>query len=112
MPGQDDQGQQYAQEYASLKGADPGMLVREIKQMQQQVAVLMVQNLERLPNVSGQLSRLIPLFDRVLKELQQATNVQSSVRPPLGLGSAMPPPDSPNAGGPPPGGGPGSLPVM
>lgn len=92
-----DPGAQYAQQVASLKGADPGLLLQEMKAMKQKCAVLMVQNLERLPNVSGQLSKLIPMFDRVVKEISQAQNVNSAVRQPLGMGAAMPPPDSPNA---------------
>ena len=104
-PDQQDAGAQYAQQVASLKGADPGMLLQTMKAMKQQCAVLMVQNLERLPNVSGQLSKLVPMFDRVIKELGQAQNVNSAVRSPIGMGAAMPPTDSPNATAPPnPGG--------
>jgi len=85
-------GGDYAQQVSELKGADPGMLLREIKQMKQKCAVLMVQNLERLPNVSGQLSKMVPMFDRVIKEIGQANNVNAAVRnPPIGLGAANPP---------------------
>jgi hypothetical protein len=91
-----DQGAQYAQQVASLKQADPGMLLQEMKSMKQKCAVLMVQNLERLPNVSGQLSKLIPMFDRVVKEISQAQNVNQAVQP-LGMGAAMPPASSPQA---------------
>lgn len=94
-----DTGQQYAQQVAELKGADPGMLLRQIKQMKQICAVLMVQNLERLPNVSGKLSKLIPQFDSVLKEIQQAQNVNSAVRSPVGMGAAQPPQDGAAPGG-------------
>jgi hypothetical protein len=97
MPGGDSGGggaEQYAQQVASLKGADPGMLLQEIKAMKQKCAVLMVQNLERLPNVSGTLSKLIPQFDRVIKEISQAQNVNSAVRPPLAMGAAQPPQDA------------------
>jgi hypothetical protein len=97
--GGDDAGAQYSQQVAELKGADPGMLLREMKKMKQQCAVLMVQNLERLPNVSGQLSKLIPMFDRVIKELSQAQNVNSAVRPPVGMGAAQPPQQGAPPGG-------------
>ena len=97
--GGDDAGAQYSQQVAELKGADPGMLLREMKKMKQQCAVLMVQNLERLPNVSGQLSKLIPLFDRVLKEISQAQNVNSAVRSPVGMGAAQPPQQGAPPGG-------------
>ena len=98
--GGDDAGAQYAQQVSELKGADPGMLLREMKKMKQQCAVLMVQNLERLPNVSGQLSKLIPLFDRVIKEISQAQNVNSAVRQPVGMGAAQPPLQGAPPGGP------------
>lgn len=99
MPGGEDAGAAYAQQVSELKGADPGMLLREMKQMKQKCAVLMVQNLERLPNVSGQLSKLIPMFDRVVKEISQAQNVNSAVRPPIGLGAAQPPQQGATPGG-------------
>jgi hypothetical protein len=99
MPGQggDDSGAGFAQQVASLKQADPGMLLQEIKAMKQKCAVLMVQNLERLPNVAGTLSKLIPMFDRVTKEISQAQNVNSAVRAPIQMGAAQPPADSSNA---------------
>jgi hypothetical protein len=90
---------QYAQQVAQLKGADPSMLLREITEMKKKCAVMMVQNLERLPNVSGTLSKLIPQFDRVIKEIQQASNVNSAVRPPIGMGAAQPPQDGQAPGG-------------
>lgn len=86
-----DAGSQYAQQVSELKGADPGMLLRQLKQMKQICAVLMVQNLERLPNVSGQLAKLVPMFDRVIKEATQAQNVNSAVRNPIQMGAAQPP---------------------
>ena len=95
--GDPSQGPDYAQQVAQLKGADPGMLLQEMKQMKQKCAVLMVQNLERLPNVSGSLSKLIPQFDKVIKEISQAQNVNSAVRNPIQMGAAQPPQDSSGA---------------
>lgn len=88
-----DDASSYAGQVAELKGADPGMLMQQLKKMKQMCAVLMVQNLERLPNVAGKLSKLIPMFDQVLKEAQQAGNVDGAVRPPIGMGAAQPPMD-------------------
>ena len=99
MPGMPGQGggaepaaTDYASQVAELKGADPGMLLRQIKAMKQIAAVLMVQNLERLPNVAGQVSKLIPMFDRIIKEIQQASNTAQAVRNPIGMGAAQTPP--------------------
>lgn len=97
--GQDDAGAQYAQQVSELKGADPGMLLQQVKKMKQICAVLMVQNLERLPNVSGKLSKLVPMFDQVIKEIQQASNVNSAVRQPVQMGAAQPPQAGANTGG-------------
>ena len=85
----------YAQQVSSLKGADPGGLLRQLQQMKQICAVMLVQNLERLPNVSGKLAKLIPQFDAVIKEAQQAANTDAAVRtPPIAMGAAQPAPDS------------------
>ena len=84
-------GGQYAQQVAEMKGANPQMLLEQLKKMKQMVAVLMVQNLERLPNVAGQLSKLVPMFDRVIKEASQAQNAVQAVRDPIGMGQAQAP---------------------
>lgn len=102
QPGQGggDQGgdAQYAQQVSSLKMADPGMLLREIKSMQQRCAILVVQNLERMPNVAGKLSKLNNDFNGVIKELSQAQNVNQAVRNPVNMGAAQPPQDAPTGG--------------
>src|ERR1700722_16704984 len=85
--GGQDPAAQYSQQVSELKGADPGMLNRQLKQMKQMCAVLMVQNLDRLPNVAGRLSKLIPMFDQVLKEVQAASNVDGAVRNPIQMGA-------------------------
>jgi hypothetical protein len=94
-----DAGDQYGQMTADLRGADPGGLLRQLKQMKSIVAVMMVQNLERLPNVAGKLSKLIPQFDAVIKEAQQAASVDAAVRQPIQMGAAQPNPQPDAAGG-------------
>lgn len=86
-------GDQYSQQVAELKGADPGGLTRQLKAVKQIIAIMLVQNLERLPNVSGKLSKLIPQIDAVLKEVQQASNVNAAVRNPnpIQMSAAQPP---------------------
>jgi hypothetical protein len=98
--GGDDASQAYVQQVSELKGADPGMLLRQVQQLKKICASMAVQNLERLPNVAGQLFKIVPSFDRVLKELQQAQSVNSAVRQPIGMGAAQPPsPEGMTAGG-------------
>lgn len=94
QPGQPGAADQYAQQVSSLKGADPGGLLRQVNQMKAICAVMLVQNIERLPNVSGKLAKLIPQFDAVIKEIQQAANVDSVVRNPVQMGAAQPQPDA------------------
>lgn len=92
QPGQGpDAGDQYAQQVSELKGADPNGLARQVKAMKQICAVMLVQNLDRLPNVAGKISKIIPMFDGVLKEIQQASQVNSAVRGPINMGAAQPP---------------------
>lgn len=87
----DDAGQQYAQQVSELKGADPGGMVRQLKAMKQICAIMLVQNLERLPNVAGKISKLIPMLDQVIKEANQAQNVNAAVRNPINMAAANPP---------------------
>lgn len=84
----------YAQQVSSLKGADPGNMVRQLKALKQILAIMAVQNLERLPNVSGQIFKVIPSFDRIIKEAMQASNVAGAVRNPIQMSAAQPPADS------------------
>ncbi len=99
MPGQQapqgmgggDAGEQYASQVAELKGADPGMLLRQLDQLKKVLANIAVQNMQRLPNVSGKIFKIIPQFDQVIKEVQQAQNVNSAVRNPISMGAATPP---------------------
>ena len=85
-------GEEYAKQVSDLKGADPGQMMAQIKRLKQICAVLAIQNMERLPNVSGQMYKIIPMFDRVLKEIQQAQSVNAAVRNPISMGAATPQP--------------------
>lgn len=95
-------GDQFASQVSELKGADPGGLIRQLKAIKQICAIILVQNMERLPNVSGKVSKLIPMLDQVIKEAQQASSVNNAVRNPIGMGAAQPsqpegaPPSGPN----------------
>ncbi len=93
--GQGGAGDEYSRQVAALKGADPGGLLRQLTAIKQIVAAMLVQNLERLPNVSGKLSKLIPMLDSVIGEAQKAQNVNAAVRnpqqsPPIAMGAAQP----------------------
>ncbi len=83
---------------SELKGADPGQMMAQLKKLKSIFAVMAVQNMERLPNVSGQIYKLIPQIDRVIKEVQQAASVNSAVRNPIQMGAAQPPPGGEGGG--------------
>ena len=90
-------GDDYAKQVSELKGADPSGINRQLKAIKQILAIMAVSNMERLPNVSGQLYKIIPMFDRVLKEVQQASSVDMAVRNPIQMSAAQPPqPAQPN----------------
>jgi hypothetical protein len=89
--GQGGPGDDYAKQVADLKGADPSGINRQLKAIKQILAIMAVSNMERLPNVSGQLYKIIPMFDRVLKEVQQASSVDMAVRNPIQMSAAQPP---------------------
>lgn len=95
--GAQDPGDAYASQVSALKGADPGMRLRQIKQLQKIVGVMIVETMETMPNVSSKLAAVFKTFDPVVKELQQASNVNAAVRnptPQINMGAAQPPPDS------------------
>jgi hypothetical protein len=75
--------------------------------MKQILAIMAVQNLDRLPNVAGQIFKIIPNFDKIIKEAMQASNTSAAVRDPIKMSAAQPPVDS-MGGNQAPGGMPGS----
>jgi hypothetical protein len=89
----------YAQQVAELKGADPGGLLKQVKAIKQILAIMLVQNLERLPNVSGKIAKVIPQMDGIIKEIQQASNVNAAVRNPINMTAAQPGPEGAGGGG-------------
>jgi len=75
-------GQDYAKQSADLQGADPGMLLRQVEQLEKLMGVMFVQTFQRLPNAANQLSKTMSQLSRVKKELQQAAGVQSAMPKP------------------------------
>ena len=81
---------------ADNRGADSGLLVQQLRRIQQLLAVAAVHFLPSVPAAAGQMSKMVPLFDRVIKEAQQAANVNATIRQPIQMGAAQPSPQ-PNA---------------
>lgn len=86
-------GDQYAQQVSQLKGADPGGLLAQVKAVKQIFAIMYVQNMERLPNVSSKILATLKTIDPIIKEIQQASNVNAAVRNPIQMSAAQPSPE-------------------
>lgn len=106
-PGQDpnDAGNSYAAMSSDQRGLqDSGAAVQQLRRIQRLLAVMAVHFLPSIPSMAGQLSKTVPMFDRIIKEAQQAANVNSVVRQPIQMGAAQPNPQSqsqPSTGMPP-----------
>lgn len=94
-----DAAEQYAQQSAELQGADPQMLVRQLNQMQKLLGVIFVQTIQRLPNVGGQVSKVMSQMTRAIKEAQQAASTAAAVHRPSVDFSAASPSAGPEAAG-------------
>lgn len=68
--------------------SDPNQLITQLKRIQKLMAVMSVHTLNDIPALAGQLSKMVPLFDRAIKEAMQAANVNSAVRQPIQMGAA------------------------
>lgn len=72
-------GQDFSQQSAALQGADPGMVLKQLEQVNQLLGVLFVKTFQTLPNVANQISATMKALSRAIKEGQQASNVTEAV---------------------------------
>ena len=107
--GAPDMGNDVSAMLANLRGADPGMLVRQINNIKRLLAVLSVHFMEPLPQVAGEISKVIPQLNRITGQAEKAQNVNAAVRgaqqsrQPIAMGAAQPTPVAPPAMGAQPG---------
>lgn len=92
-------GDQLAQQSAELHGADPGMVLQQLNKIKSVMGALFIQTFQRMPNVSGHLSKSMATLDRAIKEAGNAAQTASAVRPPVGLSLATNPPSGPGPQG-------------
>lgn len=91
-------GDAYSQQVSELKGADPGGLLRQLKAIKQICAIMLVQNLERLPQLNKPLTKMLNDCGDAIKAAEEASKVNQAVRP-IGMGAAQPPiPEQANSG--------------
>jgi len=89
-----------ASRMAELGGADPKSVQRAMMQMKQQVATLIPQLAFRIPGVTKHLSSLFSNIDKVLEEIDKASQTQNAVQNnPIGGGIASMQPDMGGGGG-------------
>lgn len=104
-PGGPDAGNDYSAQIANMRGADPGMLVQTIKNMAKLLAVNAVHWMEPMPQLAGEISRVIPQLNRIISHAEKAQNVNAAVRgaqanrSPIQMGAAMPTPQAPPSPG-------------
>jgi hypothetical protein len=109
-----DPAEQYAQQSSELQGADPGMLLKQLNQINKLLGVIFVQTFQRLPNVANNISATMKQLSRAIKETQQAASTAQAINKPAAGGpgagpidfSAARPSIGPEAGG----GGAGAFP--
>jgi hypothetical protein len=68
-------GQDFSQQQAQLQGSDPGMLARQMEEVNKVMGVLFVKTFQTLPNVANQISATMKVWSRAMKEIQGAANV-------------------------------------
>lgn len=68
-------GEDFAQQNAELQGADPGLMLKQLDQINKLLGVLFVQTFQRLPNVANNISLTMKQLSRAIKEAQQASSV-------------------------------------
>lgn len=102
MPGapgaQQSPGDAYSQQVSELKGADPGGLLRQLKAIKQISSIMLIQNMERLPQLTKPLTKMLNDVGDAIKACEEAAKVNQVVRP-IGMGQAQPPiPEQANSG--------------
>ena len=95
----DDVGSQLSQQSSELHGADPAMVMQQLRKLRTALGVMYIQTFEALPNVAGHVSKTLGTLDRAIKEAESAAQTASAVRPPIGLSLAANSPDTGPAAG-------------
>lgn len=89
---------------AANRRADPAVLVQLVNNMKKLIGLYSVHFMEENPQLSGELSRLVPQLNRITAQAQKGANVNAAIRP-IQMGAAQPSPPSQPAGMSPAGGG-------
>jgi hypothetical protein len=88
-------GQDFSKQQGELQGSDPGMIARQMEEVNKVMGVLFVKTFQTLPNVANQISATMKTWSRAMKEIQGAANVGEVV------GKSDQQQQAPSPGGPP-----------
>jgi len=88
--------QQLQQQSSELHGADPSLIMRQLKKFREGLGVMFIQTFQAMPNVAGHISKTMATLDRAIKESESAAQTASAVRPPLGFSLAQQSPAGPS----------------
>jgi len=75
-------GQQFASQMSELQGADPGMILNQLKQIRTVFARMLPFTIERLPGVATNVASLLRPLDGAIKEAEKAQQTLSTLTPP------------------------------
>jgi hypothetical protein len=76
---QQNPGADFAKQSAELQGADPTMVLRQLKQIGDALSVLFVKSYQTVPKGAGGISDTMKQLAKAVKHFEDAANVQSVV---------------------------------
>lgn len=76
---QQNPGADFAKQSAELQGADPTMVQRQLKSVNDVLGVLFVQSFKTMPKVAGEISTTMKQLSKALKAIEEASQVQEVV---------------------------------
>lgn len=72
-------GQKFSEQSANLQGSDPGMINRQLEEVNKVLGLLFVRTFQTQPNVANQISATMKALSRAIKEAQQGANTSEVV---------------------------------
>jgi len=84
-------GQQFSQQLAELKGADPQLLVKGAEQMKAMATAIYVRTSFQVPEAARHIAQATKSLDAAIKALQQAAGTVNTVSAPIVNNAGMPP---------------------
>jgi len=74
-------GQQFSSQMSELQGADPGMVLNQLKQIRTIFARMLPFTIERLPGVATNVAAVLRPLDGAIKEAEKASQTMATLSP-------------------------------